>query len=161
MKTQTEEASNVHQGHNIRMVRTWNKMSQVALADMLDCSQDRVSKLERQQTIDDEILEKVALALNVDMDYLKEDHSPLGATNNTINDSPVHSQTQTGAENSRDVQNTTQIQGEQINYNITNDDDFISLYERLLKSEVENAQLKGQLKDLKKENQELKNIKKS
>ncbi|PXV62219.1 transcriptional regulator with XRE-family HTH domain [Dysgonomonas alginatilytica] len=148
MKTQTEEASKVHQGHNIRMVRTWNKMSQVALADMLDCSQDRVSKLERQQTIDDEILEKVALALNVDMDYLKEDHSPLGATNNTINDSPIgHSQTQTGAEYSKDVQNT--IQGEQINYTTNDDDDLISLYERLLKSEVENAQLKSQVKELK------------
>lgn len=158
MKTQKEGSSPVHHGHNIRMVRTWNKMSQVVLADLLECSQDKISKLERQQTIDDAVLEKVALALNVDMEYLKEDHSPLGTINNTINDSSIeHSQTQTGAEYSRDIQNT--IQGEQINY-ITNDSEsLINLYERLLKSEIENAQLKNQVKDLKKENQELKNNK--
>lgn len=153
METQADEAQKVHHGHNVRMVRTWNKMSQVVLADLLECSQDKISKLERQQTIDDAILEKIALALNVDMDYLKEDHSPLGATNNNINDSPI-GHTQTGAEYSKDIQNT--VQGEQINYNSNDNSDLVNLYERLLKSEVENAQLKSKVKDLTKENHKLK-----
>ena len=157
MRTQTEEASTVHQGHNIRMVRTWNKISQVALADMLECSQDKISKLERQQIIDDAILEKVALALSVDMDYLKEDHSPLGATNNSISESTI-TQTVNAAENSEDTLSNNVAAEQSITYNIVSDT-VNNLYERLLKSEVENAQLKIQVKDLKKENQELKSNK--
>lgn len=61
----------VYHGHNIRRTRIEKNIKQDALFDLVHLSQSAISKYEKAQVIDDEMLERFAKALNVPFEDLK------------------------------------------------------------------------------------------
>lgn len=125
-------------GKKIERIRILRGVKQDSLATALGVSQQAISKLEASEQIDDERLEKVAQALNVPIDAIKN-FSEEAAINyfNTFNDSSVsHMIANYGT------------------YNLNTDEDYSKLveenkrlYERLLQAEKEkNALLESLLK---------------
>lgn len=127
MEAIQEKKKNIHQGMNTRLARTWKKVTQDDLAYRMGMNQSEVSLLEGEKVIKDETLEKIARALDVPLDFLKEFEPE--AFMNTYNQYESKIEI-TSAENSKD--NILQ-QGEQ---NITNHyyplDDIKALYNKLL-----------------------------
>lgn len=152
MSETAENKNTIHQGRNVRLVRQFKGLSQEALAYMLNKQQSEISNIESQVNLDDEILEQIALALDVSADFLKSFDFEETAKNyynqstNTIN----------AAENSHDEVNLNQ--GEQNYYfsiekfNELNDK-FLKLQKELLEEnhvlDKENALLKQELDSLK------------
>lgn len=142
METLEKAKKNVHHGNNVRLARTWKKVTQDDLADRLNIYQSEVSKLENQEEIEENTLEKISKALNVPVDFLKEfdPETVINTYNQYESKIEVNS-----SENSKD--NILQ-QGEQ---NITNYnyplDKVTELYERLLKEkEQQIEELKSKYK---------------
>lgn len=71
MDTETMPLKRVHHGRNVRRFREMKGMKQEVLAEELNISQSAMSRYEQKEEIEDEILEKIAIALNVPMDSLK------------------------------------------------------------------------------------------
>ena len=112
--------SRVHHGFNISIARNRKGLKQAALADMLGISQQRLSQLENQRVVKDEILEKVSEATGVSVD----DSSNIGSVGDSIGE-----YTQT--------------------YNTNPLDKIVELYERLLKEEKERVKtLEKRIKEL-------------
>lgn len=65
------EETDIHQGKNVQIGRDWKKLSQSALADLIGTDQSGVSKLEKNKKIEKPMLEKIAKALNIDVDFLE------------------------------------------------------------------------------------------
>jgi len=61
-----------HHGHNIKRIRQTLNWKQEVLAQALELSQQTISTYEQKRHIDDEMLEKFAVALNVPVDVIKE-----------------------------------------------------------------------------------------
>lgn len=128
-----------HIGRKISRLRELRGMKQEALASELGISQQAVSKLEQSETIEEEVLEKVAKVLGVTGEAIKNfsEEAVLNIINNTYNNHD----------------NSSTLQGNVINYSPTfNPIDKIvelfeenkKLYERLLQSEREKVEiLKG------------------
>lgn len=128
----TQEKKNVHHGNNVRLARTWKKVTQEDLADRLNMYQGEISKLEGQEEIQDNMLEKISKALDVSVDFLKE-FEPEGTIYNFNFNNQQDSVKVIAEENTKDT--VLQGQGEQ-NNNITNHyypiEDIKSLYDKLL-----------------------------
>ncbi len=79
--------SRVHHGFNISIARNRKGLKQAA---MLGISQQRLSQLENQRVVKDEILEKVSEATGVSIEDLKTIEEPMSVyienNNNTISD---------------------------------------------------------------------------
>ncbi len=71
MSEATENNNTVHQGRNVRFAREFKGLSQEELGFKINKYQTEISKIEKQRTVDDEILEQIALALEVSIDFLK------------------------------------------------------------------------------------------
>lgn len=69
----------VHHGHNIRRTRIEKNIKQDALCSLVHLSQSAISKYEKMQVIDDEMLQRFAKALNVPVEELKtlEEEAPM------------------------------------------------------------------------------------
>ena len=143
---------NVHHGRNIKLARNWKNITQEGLAELLNlkAGQGRISELEMEETIDDKILDDIAKALDVPVDFLK----------NFQPDQVLKSFTQT--ENQIDISTSDNSsamgQGEQIitNYNYPIDK-VVEMYERLMKEKDEQtARFEKQIIDLVKQVEELK-----
>ncbi|WP_128330109.1 helix-turn-helix domain-containing protein [Apibacter sp. HY039] len=68
----TDTASpKVHHGRNVKRLREILGIKQEVLADKLELSQQTVSKLENKEEIDEETLGKIAEALNIPVDAIK------------------------------------------------------------------------------------------
>jgi transcriptional regulator with XRE-family HTH domain len=82
----TEATPKVHLGRNIRHFRQESNLKQDELADRMGdpWTQKKISQLEAKATIDDSILEQVALALEVSVEEIKEysDASVVNIQNN-------------------------------------------------------------------------------
>ncbi|MDR2953927.1 MAG: helix-turn-helix domain-containing protein [Prevotella sp.] len=160
MSEEVIKNSTKHQGRNVRFSREFRGLSQFDLADKINKHQSDISRIENQQAVDDEILDQIALALEVSADFLK--NFDFGETAKTFNNYSADTHTNTFSENSNGTVNQ-QTQGEQEN-NIINNfplDDYKELTEKFLdmqrkllteksKMEVENALLKEQIELLKK-----------
>jgi len=116
-------------GPNAKIARMCKNMTQDSLAFKMEMSQSKISALELQDEIDDATLDKLAAALEVPVDFLRnfvleEAMSQYTIANNTF--------TNTSAENSNEKV-TQQIVGEQeiINHNYPLDD-IKELYNKLL-----------------------------
>ncbi|MCL2649553.1 MAG: helix-turn-helix domain-containing protein [Candidatus Azobacteroides sp.] len=122
----TTSCSAVHHGRNIRRLREMLGVKQEAIAIELNITQQAMSKLERKEQIEDEILEKVAKVLKVPVESIKNfnDEFAINVIANTFND--------TFNENSSFIA-----------YKPTFNpiDKVIELYERMLKSEQEKVAL--------------------
>ncbi|MEO9022805.1 MAG: helix-turn-helix transcriptional regulator [Ginsengibacter sp.] len=64
-------ASKIHEGHNVKRIREIPGIKQDALAIQLGLSQQAISQLEQKETIDVLTLDKVAGALGVSADAIK------------------------------------------------------------------------------------------
>jgi len=62
----------IHHGINIRMLREMAQMNQKGLGDKLNKSQQYVSEIESKEILDDETIQAVAKALNVDPQYITD-----------------------------------------------------------------------------------------
>lgn len=118
-------AETLHIGRKIGRIRELRNMKQETLAAELGISQQAVSKMEQNEKIDDEVLDKVAKALGVSVEVIKNFKEEaifanyIYDQNNTVN---------------------------QIYYQFNPIEKVIELYERLLQSEREKVEL---LKDKK------------
>lgn len=71
MSQTAENKNTVHQGRNVRFAREFKGISQEELGHRINKYQTEISKIENQRLVDDEILEQIALALEVSPDFLK------------------------------------------------------------------------------------------
>ena len=116
-----------HHGKNLQKIRVYLGMKQETLASEIGISRQAVSKIEQQEIIEDELLEKLANVLEVSPDMIKT-FDDVNATYNINNN------------NYRDA--TINEGATPIVQQINPIEKIIELYERLLKSERENNQLK-------------------
>lgn len=72
MEVENTQEKNVHHGHNMKRIRESKGLKQFALAEMLDMTQQAVSKLEQKRVIGEKLLVKIARALEVPVEVLKE-----------------------------------------------------------------------------------------
>lgn len=143
METEELQNLNVHHGHNIRRTRIEKDIKQDAMAELVHLSQPAISRYERTKTIDDEILQRFARALNVPVEYLKtlEEDAPSVVFESITND--VH-----------DNKEGVTVPG--YSNNQTNAfspiDKITELYERLLKEKDEKyAALEQRIQNLEKQ----------
>ena len=123
--SQTKE-SPVHLGRRVERLREIVGMKQEALAMALGVSQQAVSKMEQSEQIDDDRLQKVAGALGVSVEAIRNfsEEALFNNINNTFHD---HSAL--------------------INYQFNPIEKVVELYERLLKSEQEKVAMLQALLD--------------
>ena len=76
------KSNHLHLGKKIERVRRLRGMTQTELGQLLGITKQAVSKMEQTEKIDDERLEKIASALGVTTDGLKE-------YNETFNNFPI------------------------------------------------------------------------
>lgn len=121
----TTTAKPKHIGRNISRIRELRDMKQEALAQALGTNQQTVSVIENSETIDDEKLEKIAKALGVTVEAIKNynDETLLNIINNTFNS------------NDNSTMNAINIQP---TFNPL--DKVVELYERLVLAEKEKVE---------------------
>ncbi|MDR2956267.1 MAG: helix-turn-helix domain-containing protein [Prevotella sp.] len=134
-----------HHGKNIGFWRTFNKWTQLQLGEMVGLSQNTISDLEQQKEINENTLHKLATALGVHINSLKEcDHQKTLDTCrhivNYINNNYIESGST--IENLNNINNTRNYPLEKVS----------ELYERITELTVENVLLKEENKKLKGEN---------
>ncbi|MVN90503.1 helix-turn-helix domain-containing protein [Mucilaginibacter aquatilis] len=113
-------AETIHIGRKISRIRELRGMKQDALAAQLGISQQAISKIEQSENVEDESLIKIATALGLSPEAIRNFSEEAVFTNisNTFND-------------------TSYL----INYQFNPIDKIVELYERLLKSEQEKIEL--------------------
>ena len=136
----TDSSNKVHHGHNIKRFREMFGMKQEALAIELgeEWSQKKVSRLEENEIIDDEILKQVSDILKVPVDAIKSFSEDVAHNFfNSFNDHSVN-----------------HVVGNYGTYNVNPIDKLIELvdenkklYEQLLASEREKNQLLQRMLD--------------
>ena len=62
----------IHEGRNVKRIRELLRIKQDTLANDLGLSQQAISALEQKESLDKDMLEKVAQALKVPVDAIKE-----------------------------------------------------------------------------------------
>lgn len=119
----------VHQGRNIKRFRDILGMKQETLAAKLEMTQQAFSKLEQKEEIDEKTLSKVAEALHIPVEAIKNmtDENVFNIIANTFN-----------SYDSSTIQQPTNL-----NYYPTFNpvDKIVELYERILKAEQEKVSL--------------------
>ncbi|MDR0745549.1 MAG: helix-turn-helix domain-containing protein [Mediterranea sp.] len=72
MEAESKHEKNVHQGRNIKRVRESRGMKQFTLAQLIGLSQQAVSQIEQKSVIEEVLLDKMAIVLEVPVDVLRE-----------------------------------------------------------------------------------------
>lgn len=137
MTATAEPQKKVHQGRNIKRFREMFGLKQEALAIELgpEWSQKKVSRLEENEEVDDDILEQVANILKVPVDVIKS-FTEEAAVNffNTFHDSTINGAGSFSSHNYNCTYNTLEKIMELVEENK-------KLYERLLAAEKEKVAL--------------------
>lgn len=107
MQTKEQTLKNTHHGHAVKRIRHSLGIKQEVLADMIGTTQARISNYEQKKVLEDEIVDKLAKALNVAPKLIKElEEDPVTViienntfekgnnnvgyvTDNTINNNPI------------------------------------------------------------------------
>jgi transcriptional regulator with XRE-family HTH domain len=81
----------IHQGRNIKRFREMLGIKQETLAYDLDCSQQKISILEQRETIEKNMLEKIASLLNVPVEAIEnmEEDQAVNIISSTFHHSPI------------------------------------------------------------------------
>lgn len=126
MNTDTVIMPKVHQGRNIKRFRDILGIKQEALAAELDMTQQAFSKLEQKEEIDEKTLNKVAEALQIPVETIKNmtDEAAVNIIGNTFQD---------------DSSAYGYVYQCKCNFNPI--DKVVELYERMLKTEQEKVNL--------------------
>lgn len=123
-----DKASQRHVGRNLQRIRVYLGMKQEALAADLGISQQEISKIEKQDEIEDKLLTQIATALGVSAEVIRDFDVERAIYNiNSYKDATISS----GATA------TVYAHTQQINPL----DKIVELYERLLQSEREKIEL--------------------
>jgi len=121
----------IHEGHNVKRIREILGIKQDALAMELGLSQQAVSALEQKEALDKDMLEKVAKALKVSPEAIKNfnEEIAINVVGNSYHDNSTSN----------------------VNYQCTFNpfDKIVELYEALLKSEREKIALLEKMLDKK------------
>lgn len=72
METKDRALKNTHHGHAVKRIRHSLGIKQEVLADMIGTTQARVSNCEQRKVLEDEMINKLAKALNVTPELIKE-----------------------------------------------------------------------------------------
>ena len=114
----------VHQGRNIKRFRDILGVKQEALATKLEMTQQAFSKIEQKEQIDEKTLNKVAEALQIPVEAIKNmtDEAAFNIIGNTF-------------------QNDSSAYVYQYKCNFNPIDKVVELYERMLKAEQEKVRL--------------------
>jgi transcriptional regulator with XRE-family HTH domain len=72
METEEKTLKNTHHGHNVKRIRRTLGIKQDALAAEVGMSQTMISRYEQKKVIEDDVIEKIAKALNVSPEFIKE-----------------------------------------------------------------------------------------
>ncbi|RNC66737.1 hypothetical protein PSM36_2702 [Proteiniphilum saccharofermentans] len=72
METKEQTFKNTHHGHAVKRIRHSLGIKQEVLADMMGITQARVSNFEQKKVLEDEVIDKLAKALNVAPELIKE-----------------------------------------------------------------------------------------
>src|SRR5438552_3770813 len=87
MTTPIMPSPKIHEGRNVKRIREMLQIKQEVLADELGMTQQNVSLLEQKETIDPPLLEKIAKAMNVPAEAIKNLNEESTITYiNTFND---------------------------------------------------------------------------
>lgn len=117
---ETETMKKKGHGPNVTFWREWKKMTQEQVSELTGYSQGALSKFEKKEILEPEVLDKLAKALEI----------------------PVEAITDLGGENTIHIINAYDNSGS-INYSPTFNplDKVVELYERMLKAEQEKVAL--------------------
>lgn len=123
---ETQETNTIHVGKNVKRLREILGIKQDALALDLGISQQAISQLEQRESIDKELLEKVAKSLRVSPEAIKNfnEEAAINIIATTFN--------------SHDNSSSISYQPT-LNFNPI--EKIVELYERLLQSEKEKMEL--------------------
>ena len=123
MNTETipQASKEVHHGRNVKRFREMFGIKQDILADLIEASQQTVSRYEAQKELDEDTLNKIAKALNIPAEAIKkfDEESAVNFISNTFT---LNEQSVVYQNNFNPVEKIMQLYGEKI-----------ELYERLLK----------------------------
>lgn len=123
-----DKASQRHVGRNLQRIRVYLGMKQEALAADLGISQQEISKIEKQDEIEDKLLTQIATALGVSAEVIRDFDVERAIYNiNSYKDATI----------SPGATVTVYAHTQQINPL----DKIVELYERLLQSEREKIEL--------------------
>lgn len=83
------EAKKRHYGYNVKRLHEILGVKQEDLAKRLDTNQQAISRYENSETLEDDVLEKIAVALNVPVDAIKNfsEDAAVNFVANTFHDS--------------------------------------------------------------------------
>jgi transcriptional regulator with XRE-family HTH domain len=86
-----QKTKEVHHGANVKRFREMQGIKQDILAEELEISQQQISKLESQEIIKDEMLDKLAKALHITVDAIKKcnDEIAVNIISNTFHEQSV------------------------------------------------------------------------
>ena len=118
----TFETKKRHHGYNVKRLREILGVKQEDLAERLQLSQQTVSRYENSEMLDDDVLDKIAKALNISIETIKSfsEDSVVNIFSGTWNDNSV-------AQNYQPTFNPI--------------DKVVELYERMLQTEKEKVSL--------------------
>lgn len=123
MQTEDLKIDRVHHGNNIKRIRREKGIKQEKLSSLVNLSQQTVSRYESMKTIDDEMLDRFAKALDVSADDIRSLEEPMTIViENNITDNDI-TDTNIGSCNTTNTFNPI--------------DKVVELFERLLQSEKE------------------------
>ena len=133
MGTEQDKIKRTHHGHSVSRIRRSQGMKQSTLGELLGISQQAISDYEQKQVIDDSMLEKIAAALSISPEIIKNlEDDPLTLifeNNNTF----------------KDNDKVSNIGNYSVEDNSTNQfnplDKIAELFDRLLESEKEKIAL--------------------
>ncbi|MFY0256471.1 helix-turn-helix domain-containing protein, partial [Chitinophaga sp. 30R24] len=125
MKTEIKEYKRVrHAGKNLQRIRVYLGVKQETLAAALNLNQQDISKMEQQENIEEDKLERAAAALGVSPDMIREfDESNAIYNINNIRDNTFSDNSTSIAQQFNPIEK------------------IVELYERLLQSEREKVEL--------------------
>lgn len=144
METEEKTLKNTHHGHNVKRIRRTLGIKQDALAAEVGMSQTMISRYEQKKVIEDDVIEKIAKALKVSPEFIKEmEEDPVTIIIENNNIETNHGRGYIGVDNS--TTNCNPI--EQI---LELNKEKAALYERMLELEKEkNALLEKLLRERK------------
>lgn len=113
-------AMKCNQGANVRRWREWRNVKQEVLADQIGVSQTTLSSYEKREKLEQDVLEKIAKALNIPIEAISElkQETSINIISSTFHDSSAIN-----------------------HYTFNPIDKIVELYDKLLQSEKEKVEI--------------------
>jgi Helix-turn-helix. len=122
-----------HQGDNLVLARKWKKMTQADVADKIGIHQTEISTLEKQEKIDDILLDRISQAMDIPVSFLTDfdlDDTIRSYNNTNTNHITAAENSSEWVSSANNIEEQNNINEQKVTYYPL--DDVKSLYERLL-----------------------------